>query len=185
MPDSSVLLEGLGHWDYHDAHTQTSLLGEANNTTIPQLVDLLDRLPLLVERYSETRVVTILNDTFTGKTYEDLIWTLGESLRRFLKRNKPLRQSPELWTRVEAICCDPRYGRGRESFTMLLGQYGGRDRVPILVGLLEDDQVQGHALYALRLLGAAQARAKAEQLLDSPRTWIRAEARKYLRKIVK
>lgn len=185
MAESTQLLEGLGQWDFHEAHLQTFTLGEANNVSSSQLIELLDRVPIVVDRYSETCAVAIGNEAFTSKQFEGLIWTLGESLRRLLRRNKALRRLPELWIRIEAICRNPLFGRGRESFTMLLGQYGGHDRVPCLVQLLEDAQVQGHALYALRLLGAAQARVKAEELVDSPRAWIRTEARKYLRKVVK
>jgi len=185
MPELSVLLEGLGQWDYEEAHKQISLLGEAENVTRSQLLELLDRLPIIIERYSSRWELKIGKELFDGNRAETLIWTLGESFRRILKRKKALRSSTEFWSRIEAVGSDPRFGKGRESFTMLLGQYGGRGRVPTLLRLLDDPQVQGHALYSLRLLRAAEARARAEELLASPKAWVRAEARKYLRKCVK
>jgi hypothetical protein len=66
---------------------------------------------------------------------------------------------------------------------MLLGQYGGRDRAPVLLRLLNDPEVVGHALYALRLLAVPGAEVKARELEGSERTWIRNEARKYLKKM--
>jgi hypothetical protein len=41
----------------------------------------------------------------------------------------------------------------------------------------------GHAIYALQLLGAAEAADKVHPYLDSPKPWIRQEARKYFEKI--
>jgi HEAT repeat protein len=88
-----------------------------------------------------------------------------------------------LWQQIEAICLEKKYGKGRESLVMLLGQYGGKERVPVLLQLLSDPEAVGHALYALRLLGAPDAQWQAEQLVDSPRTLVRKEARKYLAKV--
>jgi hypothetical protein len=50
------------------------------------------------------------------------------------------------------------------------------------MGLLDDPMVVGHALYALRRLGVPDAREKARDLLSHRRTWIRNEAKKYLKK---
>jgi hypothetical protein len=185
MSRTSELLEGLGKWDHQEAHRQISMVGDAASVTSSQLLELVDCVPSLVERYPEAYEVTVLKDSYSGHRFESLVWTLGESIRRILKRKKSLRRSTELWTHVESICSNPKFGKGRESFTMLLGQYGGRERVPVLLTLLEDIQVQGHALYALRLLGSTTARAKAEELLDSAKPLVRAEARKYLRKCLK
>lgn len=179
------LLDGLGTRDYQEAHRQISVLGNEVGITDSQLLSVLDDLPRLVKQYPGSYVVPYSKETITWYGFESLIWTLGESVRRLLKRNKALRRSAELWKRVEAVCLDARYGKGRESFTMLLGQYGGQGRIPTLLRLLEDPELQGHSLYALRILGAEGAQGKAEKLLLSPRSWIRSEARKYLQKVAK
>ena len=185
MPESTTLLDGIGQWSYQEAHRQVSLLGGVDLITSTQLLDLLDCVPAIVEGYPDNFTFTLGKDTFTTTRYESLIWTLGESYRRILKRNKSLRRAPNLWIRIEGLCLNQQLGKGRESFTMLLGQYGGEGRIPVLLDLLEDPQVQGHALYALRLLGAREARTKAEQLMNSQKSWVRAEARKYLHKCVR
>jgi HEAT repeat protein len=66
---------------------------------------------------------------------------------------------------------------------MLLGKYGGLDRIPTLRKLLLDDEVSGHAVYSLRLLGAVEAKEDIQRFLESPNTWIRNEAKKYFKKI--
>ena len=66
---------------------------------------------------------------------------------------------------------------------MLLGRYGGAAQIPALIGLLDDAEVSGHAVYALRLLGASEAAERVRPFLDSPKTWVRQEAEKYFQKI--
>ncbi|MBI4662372.1 MAG: HEAT repeat domain-containing protein [Verrucomicrobia bacterium] len=112
-----------------------------------------------------------------------VVWTLGESFRRILRRNRPLRSSERFFQRVDAICLDERLGSGRESFTMLLGHYGGASHIPVLIRLLDDPDVAGHAVCALRRLGAAEAAEMVRPFLESPKTWIRREARKFFEKI--
>ena len=115
--------------------------------------------------------------------YEWLIWHLGESFRQIMFRNKKLRRNERVFERVQALCLEPRFGKGRESFTMLLGRYGGASQIPVLVRLLGDPQVCGHAVYGLRLLGASEAADKVRPFLNSPKAWIRQEAGKYFEKI--
>ena len=115
--------------------------------------------------------------------FQSVIWTLGESFRRILKRDKRLRRSDQFFQAVESICLDERFGKGRESFTMLLGQYGGVSRIPVLIRLLDDPDVAGHAVYSLRLLRAVEAAEKVRPFLESPKTWVRNEARKFFQKI--
>lgn len=147
------------------------------------LIEFMGYAPAIVDRYQELFTVEILNEKFTDPRYVGLIWDMGEQVRQVLKAERRLRKSESLWAKIEKICVDPRYGRGRESFAMLLGRYGGPKRKPTLVALLDDPEICGHAIYALRLLGIKGAERQAEKLLDSPRAWIRTEARKYLEKV--
>jgi hypothetical protein len=119
----------------------------------------------------------------TWYRYESLVWALGEQFRQALRRLKRLRRNERVFAAVRAVCLDRRFGKGRETFTMLLGHYGGPAQIPALIGLLKDPEVYGHALYALRLLGAAEAAAKVRPFLKSPKTWVRNEATKYFKKI--
>jgi hypothetical protein len=112
-----------------------------------------------------------------------LIWALGESFRRIMLRARPLRRRERVFEGVRGICLDRELGKGRESFTMLLGHYGGAAQIPTLVQLLDDPEVSGHAVYALRLLSASAAADKVRPFLDSPKAWVRKEARKYFQKI--
>ena len=177
------MLEGLGTWEFREANRRTAQIGELAELTEVDLLFLLDRVPALPAQYPGAFTLEHRGHSIIWYNFESLVWTLGESFRRVLKRQRSLRRSVPLWSQVEALCLDSRYGKGRESFTMLLGQYGGLARVPVLVRLLDDPAVHGHALYALRLLGAPEGRDRAKQLLGSPKAWICREARKYLAEV--
>jgi len=176
-------VEGLGTLPYREAHERLRTFGDTPDVDEAELHQLLDQVPALVSQYPDRLSADSVDESGVWHQYESLIWAMGESFRRTLKSKRSLRDSGRLWERVEAVCLDATYGRGRESFTMLLGQYGGQDRVPVLLQLLDDPEVSGHALYALRLIGSPEAVEQARDMLESPRSWVRAEAKKYLAKV--
>ena len=179
------LLKGIDGLDRHGAGCALSSFGDASDVTEQHLVEALDLLPGLVDRHADKFETSDRGRIIVWYGYENLIWDLGESFRRVLKRNRALRGRDTIFEAIERVCLDARYGKGRESFTMLLGQYGGPRRVPVLLRLLDDPEVCGHALYALRLLGRSGAESRARTLLSSPSVWIRGEAKKYLEKVAK
>lgn len=159
---------------------------EALGTTIEsadELVAHIAELPALRARFRDEYVVLAPDGPVTWANHESLAWALGESIRQVLQRRRALRKNAKLWAAVEAVAKDRSVGKGREPYVMLLGQYGGPARAPLLMQLLDDPEVVGHALYALRLLGAPGAEAKARTLLSHRRGWIRKEAKKYLEKM--
>jgi len=140
-------------------------------------------LGLIVEQFPRVSVIEHRGQSITWYTYEDMIWAVGESFRQVLKKQKRLRTSQPLFQAIENVASRPTFGKGRESFVMLMGQYGGKDRVPILVSLLQDRELGGHAVYALRLLGAEEAMEAIRPFLESEKPWVRREARRYFEKI--
>ena len=154
-----------------------SALGEAE---LLRALGCIERLP---EAFPRTSVVDAPGGRITWHDYEHLLWELGESVRRILVVTRRLRASAPLWAVVERVSLTGGYGKGRESWVMLQGQYGGRGRVGTLLQLVRDPEVEGHALYALRLLKAPEAREDAVRLLNHRRAWVRKEARSYLAKL--
>lgn len=140
-------------------------------------------LPSLRVRFRDEYMVLGPDGPIVWTNHEQLTWALGESIRKALRQKRALRNEPRLWAAIEDVASDRAAGKGREPFVMLLGQYGGRSRAPLLVQLLDDSEVAGQALYALRLLAAPGAEEKARALLTHRRAWIRKEAKKYLQKV--
>ena len=66
-----------------------------------------------------------------------------------------------------------------------LGNMKSAVAVDVLIELLNDDEVAGHALMALGKLKAFKARLHIERFLDHGKPWVRKEARKALAKLIK
>lgn len=179
----TCFIESLCGIPYRDAHSKAASSYTSFGGMAADIVDVLDQIPLLTGVFTNSTVIKIRRESITWHEYESIIWALGEQMRQLMKTQPRLRLEASIWQSIEALCMDTRLGKGRESFTMLLGHYGGPQRVPVLKALLADSEVQGHALYALRLLGSPEGIEAAEGLLASDRAWIRGEAKKYLRKV--
>jgi hypothetical protein len=154
-----------------------------------ELIKVLYALPLIVSTFSEQispiTIGSIKIVDIVWYEYEHLIWGVGESFRQILKRNKSLRKEGELLEEFEKVVLNSAYGKGRQSFVMLLGQYGDHRQVKTLKQLLKDEEVQGHAIYSLRHIGTAEAQDDIRPFLESKTTWIRNEAKKYFKKLEK
>jgi HEAT repeat protein len=83
---------------------------------------------------------------------------------------------------VARLARDPSYGRDREMLAVALGGMRDPRAVDVLIELLDDDDVAGHAVIALGTLKAIRARAKIEPFLQHPKPWVRKEAKKALEK---
>jgi len=86
---------------------------------------------------------------------------------------------------VVELVRDPGHGRAREMLAVALGNMKNPRAVDVLVELLGDEEVAGHALMALGKLKAKQARPRVERFLTHPKTWVRTEAKRALAKIDK
>lgn len=83
------------------------------------------------------------------------------------------------------IVQDSSYGRARQMIAVALGKMKDPRAVDVLLGLLDDEEVTGHAIMALGRLGAQEARPAIEGCLSHPKPWVRKEAKKALAKIDK
>ena len=72
------------------------------------------------------------------------------------------------------------YGRGREMLVLGLARSKRREAGEVLIDLLDDPDVNGHAVKALRKLKDPRAREGLERMLDDDRSWVRKEAQRTL-----
>jgi hypothetical protein len=82
-----------------------------------------------------------------------------------------------------AIAGNRDYGRSRQMVVNGLGRFMREDVEYLLLSLLDDDDVVGHAVYALGCLKREHLRTTFEKLLDHPRVLVRREARGALKKL--
>jgi HEAT repeat protein len=110
-----------------------------------------------------------------GPAGEGLAWAVGNALEVLADDS----MFPEL---VE-LASDSRYGRARQMIVLALGKSKRPEAVQVLMGLVDDPEVDGHAISALAKLKAPAAREAFESKLDDERAWVRREARKALTKL--
>jgi hypothetical protein len=82
--------------------------------------------------------------------------------------------------RLEALARDVRFGGARQMVVLGFGKSKRPEAVDLLLQLLDDPDVDGHAVKALGRLRARAARSALEARLDDKRAWVRAEARRAL-----
>ena len=75
---------------------------------------------------------------------------------------------------------DPSFGRAREMVVLGLRKSKRPEAGDVLIELLDDPVVSGHAVSALRRLKLPQARAGLERMLGDKRAWVRKEAQRAL-----
>jgi HEAT repeat protein len=82
------------------------------------------------------------------------------------------------------LTSDPRSGRARQMLALALGRFPKRAAavVPVLTSLLDDEDVNGHAVMALGRLRVNQP-ALVQPFENDSRAWVRSEARKALRRM--
>jgi HEAT repeat protein len=78
---------------------------------------------------------------------------------------------------------DKEHGKAREMLTLALGNMRNPRAVAVLMDLLNDEQVVGHAVMALEKLKVPAARVRLEELTRYPTDWVRREAKKALASI--
>jgi HEAT repeat protein len=78
---------------------------------------------------------------------------------------------------------DKRFGKAREMVVLGFGRSKRPEAGTVLVELLEDPVVNGHAVKALGKLGFPQARAGLERMAGDDRAWVRKEVQRALAKL--
>lgn len=111
--------------------------------------------------------------------FEHEIWRLGEELRHLFLVRKQWRGRCDLLDQVAEISLDKQFGKGRESFVILL-KYGRADYRACIRKLLKDKQVSGHAIHAANRGKISGLSRQVLPYAESPKPWVRKEAKKYL-----
>lgn len=104
-----------------------------------------------------------------------LRWTIGNALEVVF--------DDASFDALAELAQDRRYGKARQMIVLGLGKSKRPEAVDVLLSLVDDPDVDGHAIKALGKLKPSAARAALEAKLDDKRAWVRGEARKALAKL--
>jgi hypothetical protein len=107
---------------------------------------------------------------------ETLKWAIGNGLE--------IVGDDSVFDELVELAQDRSHGTARQMVVIGLGNMreNRAKAAEVLVGLLDDEQVNGHALIGLRRLGVSSSRPHVEPFLASPETWKRNEAKKAIAK---
>jgi HEAT repeat protein len=106
-----------------------------------------------------------------------LKWAIGNALSEVAE--------DDTFDDIVELVRDKRHGRAREMLAVALGNMEDPQAVDVLIELLDDEQVAGHALMALHKLAPPKARKAIKRFADHPKAWVRNEARRALAQIDK
>jgi HEAT repeat protein len=81
---------------------------------------------------------------------------------------------------IEVLVQEAALGKARELLVVALGTVKSPRAVKLLLALIDDPAVGGHALLALRRAGAKVPSARVEQFTQDSRGWVRNEARRLI-----
>ena len=110
-----------------------------------------------------------LNSFFTG------LWDVASEIY--------LKFSDHCFDDVAALLQDRRYGVDRQMLALALGKSKRPEAVDVLLSVLDDYGVSGHATEALAKLRSERARGGLVSMLGDDRQWVRTQARKGLARL--
>ena len=126
--------------------------------------------PVLIEEFRKQALIEHL---------DNVAWAMGNALS--------ITADDKVFDEIVELVIDKRFGRNREMLTLALANMiKCKDAaVKVLLELLHDEDVAGHAVMALGKLKISEARAEIEKFLTHEKRWIRTEAKRALAKIDK
>ncbi len=127
--------------------------------------------PLLIEEFRRVNVTNGESSMFK--------WAIGNALS--------LVADDSAFDDLVELVRDKSHGRAREMLADALANTKNPGAVDVLIELLDDEEIAGHALSAIRKLGkkAGKARPHVERFLSHPKAWVRKEAQRAIAKMDK
>jgi HEAT repeats len=107
--------------------------------------------------------------------FESLRWAVGNGIEVLWDDSR--------FEDLVAIAGDERYGKAREMVVLGLGRSKHPEAGPILIRLLDDPVVNGHAVKALGKLRDRRAREGLRRMTNDDRGWVRKEAERALARL--
>lgn len=119
--------------------------------------------------------------------FESEIWHIGEQLRQYLNTRPGNKNNNILLSQIIEVIKTRQYKSGRESFVMLLHFFKEHASVTeVLINLLHDDCLYGHAVRELNQMKIYIGGEKITELFHAEKTaWIKKELKKNFERSIK
>lgn len=107
----------------------------------------------------------------------------GDEIRWAIANGLAVTADDAVFEDLVQLVGDKAYGKAREMLALALGNMQAPRAITVLLDLLDDEQMVGHAVAALGKLNAPAARVRLKDLTQHPIDWVRKEAKKALASI--
>jgi HEAT repeat protein len=115
--------------------------------------------------------VSVLVEEFRKSDDHHLRWAIANALAELADEDD--------FDEIASLARDQRYGKSREMLALALGRMKREPRAAdVLLELLDDEVMAGHAIIGLRKLKAKGAKSRIEPFLEHDQGWVRKEAKK-------
>lgn len=111
------------------------------------------------------------------REHQSLKWAIGNALSTVA--------TDKVANDLYELAQDKAHGKAREMVVVALGNLRDPGAVEVLMNLLDDEEVCGHAIIAVTKLKAPQAVPKIQYLTKHPKPWVRKEAGKAISKLTR
>ncbi|HEX5235409.1 MAG TPA: HEAT repeat domain-containing protein [Silvibacterium sp.] len=160
--------------------------GKRYTEAIPILLAWLPRLPEVAKEevvraltvpWAKPLAAPVLIEEFTRASDDSLRWAIGNALDTVADYS--------VLERMIEIAMDRQFGSARQMVVMALGKFKDFRCEDAALRLLNDEEVAGHAVVALRRLRSMRALSALEVMKSHPKAWVRSEAKKAIAAISK
>jgi HEAT repeat protein len=167
-----------GRWKGYRAAVPILLRWLARTEYLPLKQEILHQLQVKwAKRPEVARSLVEMFEAFHPRSSaeQSVKWTIGDTLT-FVSDDRSFED-------IARLARDKRHGRAREMLPLALAKMKEPGVTEVLIDLLEDEEVAGHTIIARGKLKATATRPLVEQFLMHPKTWVRTEAQRALRRI--
>lgn len=132
---------------------------------------------LTVKEARGTAAPQLLIREFQSGDVKNSRWAIGNALS--------VVAGSEDFDDIAALVSDQQWGRGRQMLSYALVRSDSSRAREVLLGLLDDPDVAGHAVDALTEVAEVSDRIALEPFLEHPKAWVRRAAQSAIRRIDK
>ena len=152
-------------------------LSSKERELIPFLTGLLERFPDENDKEFIVRCLGVKGfREIISKLLEEFKTAKGNSYRWAIANSINIINDMTIEQELITLSENKKYGTGRQMLVLSLGCYKTDSSIKCLRGLLQDEEVRGHALRALGKCGNSEVLPDIEKYCDSDNRWIRKEA---------
>jgi len=181
------LEEALNRVGYSSQKLQEALKsGRRYVEAVPVLLAWLPRLPEVAKesvvrylsvQWAKPKAAPILIEEFKATSNDGLRWTIGNALE--------IVADISVVDQMIGLAAERRFGSARQMVVVALGNFNDPKAENTALQLLNDEQVVGHAVIALRHMQSLKALPRLEEMKKHPKAWVRSEAKKAVAAILR